>query len=156
MKIEMSDILKDPNVLYTNGTITFFSTAKGIGSDIVGRKDIDEKVNLFFSEEKGFSQKLRDNVAKGLVKYNIKGTLIDGKSFLAGIKEGKYYNNLGKINKIIVSGYVSNLGIYYKNDGKYCSSDGFAVNLDVFEKLCNKYPVRVDWSEHNDNPIVME
>lgn len=156
MKIEMSDILKDPNSLYTNGLLTFYSTAKGIKTDIVSREDIEDKVNKIFNNE-DFSQEFKNNVAKGLIKYQIKGSLIDGFTFLEKIEKGECFRNSGKIEKIIVSGYISNLGVYCKTDeGKYCNSEGFTVDLEMFKRICKKYPVRVDWVEEKDNGIIME
>lgn len=83
---------------------------------------------------------------EGLVSVEREVNLINGLEFLKQVdSEEKSYRN-GRVSIIYVDDHASNLGLYFKG----IQTGGFVVLEDIFEEICNKYKVEVDWESYKE------
>lgn len=67
--------------------------------------------------------------------------LFDGKEFISLVRMGTLTDYDGYASDIFVNGYKSNLGLFSPN----MLIEGFMVDLDYFESLCETNEIKVNW-----------
>lgn len=118
--------------MQAKGYITYRLSKTGMEQNI---KTVDDII-----EELGSFEELRQSVIDSLNKEDC--DLYSGKAFLEMVKSGGITDDDGSLCCVYVDGFISNLGL---SDGNF-NKGSFMVTAEVWEEICSKYAVVVDWS----------
>lgn len=139
------------NAMNCNGLMIYYATKAGLSYykfDKVGIEDILEK---HFSDDNGYDKEFRQCICERAFAYGIAGQIIDGKTFVNGVEDGKYAN--GHSETIFVNGYLTNLEIADISP----SQKKFLIDMDLFKQLCDENEVKIDWVKDQEfNPFVFD
>lgn len=116
--------------------------AKGYIYYRLGKEGIENKTSTVddIIEELGSFEYLRQGVIDSLNKVDC--DLFSGKEFLEMVKSGVIIDDDGMLCNVYVNGFISNLGL---SEGHF-NQGNFMVTAEVWEKICNKCDVVVDWA----------
>ena len=77
-----------------------------------------------------------------IYKFPVYGDIMSGKEFYEHVDSGSFIDYDGSISKIIIDGFVSNLGLHHKG----ISQGGFLVDGPTWIDICDNFNnVEVIW-----------